>query len=89
VISPKRVPYVLQFSKRSLKDFEKLEARVRQQIWAGLGQVCAEGVGDIKALKGELKGLIRVRVGEYRIVIQVVGSTVFVVEVSNRKDAYR
>lgn len=89
MISPLKAPYVLRFSKRATKDFGRLETVVQQQVWAGLGQVCAEGFGDIKALKGEYKGLLRVRVGNYRVVIQVLEFVVFIVEINDRKDSYK
>ncbi len=44
-----------------------------------------------KALKGELTGLRRIRVGSYRVVYEVTEAelTVLVVRVGHRKDVYR
>ncbi|QBQ53271.1 type II toxin-antitoxin system RelE family toxin [Nitrosococcus wardiae] len=42
-------------------------------------------------LKGELSGLRRIRVGEYRVIYEIDGGklTVLVVRVRHRRDAYR
>ncbi len=43
------------------------------------------------ALKGELRGLRRMRVGDYRVVYEVLADTlvVLVVRVAHRREAYR
>jgi mRNA interferase RelE/StbE len=89
MITPVRAPYELSFSKRGLKDLSSLEPQVQQQVFSGLQEVCLHGIGDIKAMKGEYKGLLRIRIGDFRAVVQVNDGTVFVVEISHRKDAYR
>jgi mRNA interferase RelE/StbE len=89
MISPARVPYELSFSKRGLKDLSSLEPQVQQQVFSGLQEVCLQGIGDIKAMKGEYKGLLRIRIGDFRAVVQINEGTIFVVEISHRKDAYR
>lgn len=89
MITPTRAPYTLTFSKRGLKDLSNLEPVVGQHIFSALEQVCTFGIGDIKALKGEYKGLLRIRIGDFRVVVQVNEEIIFVVEISNRKDAYK
>ena len=46
---------------------------------------------NIKALSGPLKGFLRLRVGDYRIVYQIdaVRETVYVVRIAHRKEAYQ
>ena len=89
MISPARAPYELSFSKHGLKDLSNLEPQVQQQVFTRLQEICLQGIGDIKAMKGEYKGLLRIRIGDFRAVVQVNEGTVFVVEISHRKDAYR
>jgi mRNA-degrading endonuclease RelE of RelBE toxin-antitoxin system len=89
MISPARAPFTLSFSKRGLKDLSSLEPQFQQQVFTGLREVCLQGIGDIKAMKGEYKGLLRIRIGDFRAVVEVVQNTVLVVEITHRKDAYR
>jgi mRNA interferase RelE/StbE len=89
MISAARAPYELSFSKRGLKDLSSLEPLIQQQVFSGLQEVCLQGIGDIKAMKGEYKGLLRIRIGDFRAVVQVNEGTIFVIEISHRKDAYR
>ena len=89
MISPARAPFTLSFSKRGLKDVSSLEPQFQQQVFSGLQEVCLQGIGDIKAMKGEYKGLLRIRIGDFRAVVEVVQSTISVVEITHRKDAYR
>jgi mRNA-degrading endonuclease RelE of RelBE toxin-antitoxin system len=89
MIAPANAPYTLSFSKRGFKDLSSLEPRFQQQVFSGLQDVCLQGMGDIKAMKGEYKGLLRIRIGDFRAVVQVLQRTVSVVEITHRKDAYR
>ena len=89
MILPKNAPYRLSFSKRSLKDLKHLEPMAQQQVFTGLEEVCLLGIGDIKAMQGEYKGLLRIRLGNFRSVVQVIDGTVLVIEIAHRKDAYK
>jgi mRNA-degrading endonuclease RelE of RelBE toxin-antitoxin system len=89
MISPSLAPFELSFSKRAFKDLSNLEPQAQQQVFTSLQEVCLQGSGNIKALQGEYKGLLRIRLGNYRAVVQVIEKTVFVVEITHRKDAYR
>ena len=42
-----------------------------------------------KELKGEFAGLFSYRIGNYRAVHTILGSTVLVLRISHRKDAYK
>jgi len=45
------------------------------------------GVG--KPLTGKLKGLWRLRVGDWRIIYEIAGSKVIIYTIGNRKDVYK
>ena len=86
--------WVYRFDARALKELQKLGREAQQQIIAYLDQRVA-GSGDPrrfgKALKADLAGLWRYRVGDYRILCQVQGREllVLVIAVGHRKDIYR
>jgi mRNA interferase RelE/StbE len=44
---------------------------------------------NVKRLKGELAGYLRYRVGDWRVIYRVVGtSSVYVVEIAHRREVY-
>ena len=51
---------------------------------------CAEtGEGNVKSLSGEFQGLLRLRVGNHRVLFNEAADTITVHRVRDRKDAYR
>lgn len=47
------------------------------------------GEGHVKALTGDFAGLMRLRVGRYRVVFEQTDGTIIVHRVRDRKSAYR
>lgn len=43
---------------------------------------------NVKALRGEFKGLYRLRVGNYRIIFDIEKNKITVISILHRKDAY-
>jgi len=86
--------WTIRLSETALKTLEKInkpeQLRIRQFIkdtLANLDNPRASG----KALQGNLKGLWRYRVGDYRLVCQIYNSEliVMVLEIGHRKDVYK
>jgi mRNA-degrading endonuclease RelE of RelBE toxin-antitoxin system len=60
-----------------------------ERIIHALEAFAASGLGDIKALKGALKGRYRLRVGKWRIFFSLdQPGSVVVIDVDNRGQAY-
>jgi len=87
------VNWVYRFDARALKELKKLGHQGQQDILGYLDERVAGG-GDPrrfgKALKADLAGLWRYRVGDYRILCQIRDREllVLVVAVGHRKDVY-
>ena len=66
-----------------------LAPRTKRRVRAALK---ALGVGDpnldLKALRGELEGFYRLRVGDYRVRFRVKGDILTVDKIGHRKDIY-
>lgn len=77
---------MIKWSKRALKHLDHLDANSRERI---LTAVLNLPNGDIKALTGKLKGLYRLRVGQWRVIFMRQGSDFIILDVLHRKDAYR
>lgn len=73
--------WTINFNKKAEKELSKLDKQVQSQIDEFLTNL--QKSDDIlslgKPLKGELKGLIRYRVGNYRLVCQVTNQELIVV----------
>lgn len=86
--------WVYRFDDRALKDLKKLDRTIQREIISYLDRRIA-GSSDPrrfgKALKAELAGLWRYRVGNCRIICQIQDGVwvVLVVAVGHRKEIYK
>jgi len=70
-------------------DVKKLDARIKERIKKAIERklmTAPEMYG--KRLKGTLKDLWKLRVGDYRVVFLIEGETVYVLGIWHRKEAY-
>ena len=84
----------IDISSRASKTLAKLDNRAKQKITAFLTQQLpnmAQPRQTGKALQGNLSGLWRYRVGDYRIITQIKDNEliILVIEIDHRKDIYR
>lgn len=86
--------WIVDFDPRALKELEKLNRSAQRRIVKFLqerllGRANLRHLG--KSLSGDKAGLWRYRVGEYRLIcwIDDQGTTVRVLRVAHRKEAYR
>ncbi|MFN8788567.1 MAG: type II toxin-antitoxin system RelE family toxin [Neisseriaceae bacterium] len=81
------------FETTAAKKFAKLDKKIQQRIGVEIDRIIQSDNPRKfgKALSGNLSGLWRYRVGDYRIVCKIEDSTliIVVVRVANRKDVYR
>ena len=66
-----------------------IEREAALQILTALHRYAETGVGSVKSLSGEFEGLLRLRVGSYRVLFDETEDTITVHRILNRKDAYR
>ena len=82
--------YSLQIKKSAAKALAKIEKKDRLRLIEAIDRLRKElGAGGV--LKGEFAGLRRLRVGNYRIVYEVIEDrlVVLVIRVGYRRDVYR
>ena len=76
--------------KAPLKELERIDAATRLRIINGIAGLLQEPPqGNIKALKGVLTGLNRLRVGKWRITYEVTEETINILEIAPRGGAYK
>ncbi len=86
--------WTIEFEKAAEKELGKLDTGARKSILRYLRDrvLAADNPRQLgKALKGELGGLWRYRVGDYRIVCQIEDAKliVLVLRVAHRRETYR
>jgi mRNA interferase RelE/StbE len=77
------------FSVNAKSDVRAIEKSAAMRILTGLHRYAETGQGDVKALEGGLTGLLRLRVGEFRILFDETAGALQVHRVRNRREAYR
>ena len=84
--------WTVEFDQHSLKQLSKLDKTVSRQILDYMEEISelADPFSRGSGLKGNLVGLWRYRVGDYRVIcdIQARVVTVFVVEIGHRSEIY-
>ena len=86
--------YTVEFSERFLKGLRKIDPVNRRIIaeWINANLLETEEPRQYgMALKGQLKGLWRYRVGQYRIIARIDDNqlVLLMLDVDHRKDVYR
>jgi mRNA interferase RelE/StbE len=62
---------------------------IAMQILTALHRYAGTGEGKIKPLSGEFEGLLRLRVGNYRVLFDETDDAITVHRVRDRRNAYR
>lgn len=81
----------VNYSRSAQKALQKLPRNVAALIVSKVNQYAeapASLANNVKALKGEFAGLIRLRVGDWRIIMDDRGNVLLIVEIKPRGGAY-
>ena len=83
--------YRIVITHKAMKDIDALENIVRERLGKKLLQVSK--LDDIKPVVRELTnsriGEYRLRIGDYRVIFDLVGRDIVILRVQHRKDVYR
>ena len=80
----------IEFTSSALKSIKKLNKTVQEKIMSKLEDFSQHRPTDYKKLKG-YNDLYRIRVNEYRIVLQlvIIENTAYVIRVGHRREVYK
>lgn len=83
--------FKISLSKEALKSFQKINEPYKSNIINSINKLESNGLNNsnIKLLSGNLIGLYRLRVGNYRIVFQINDLNIDIVTILHRKDSYK
>jgi len=79
--------YRIEFADSALEDLRSIPKREADQILRKIQRLENGLVGNIKRLQNADVGF-RLRMGDYRVLFDVVGDKVLIQKVGNRKDVY-
>jgi len=84
------VSYSIRIKRSAAKELARIPRDDRVRIVRAIDGLADKPLAG-SALKGELRGLRRIRVGHYRVVYEVLDGelVILVVRVSHRREAYR
>ena len=75
-------------TKINSRKFKNLYQKIYQDIYPILKNNPFFG-SNIKKLKGEFKDIYRFRIGDYRLFYKIEKEIIFIIDIENRKDAYK
>ena len=70
-------------------EIRAIDKRNAMKILETIHSYAANGTGDVKALSGEFDGLLRLRVGNYRVLFDETADTINIHRVGERGKVYR
>ena len=82
------MPYELEIKTEPMKFLRSLPPDARRQIGHHLNCLQRDFSGDVSKLRGSRKEY-RLRVGEWRVLFELVGDRVVVYAIGDRKDIYK
>ena len=84
------VNYSIQIKSSAAKELARISKPDRQRIVSAIDGLSANPHSG-SVLKGELRGLRRIRIGSYRVVYEVMDDQllILVLRISHRRDVYR
>ena len=80
--------YILAFKPRARKDLKTLGSENLQRVLEKIEALTDNVAGDVKKLTDHTPEF-RLRVGDYRVLFEIDGSTIIVYRVVHRREAYR
>ena len=81
--------YQVEYKASVERDLRKIDKPEVKRVLAALEQKLRQNPDAGEPLKGELAGLFRLRVGDYRVIYARTKEGALVLRIAHRKDAYR
>jgi mRNA-degrading endonuclease RelE of RelBE toxin-antitoxin system len=79
----------IEWSEEARADVRRLDKPAAQRVFDTLLRFARTGQGDIRQSKGSLAGKLRLRCGDYRVMLSQSGNTLRIHSVRHRREAYR
>jgi len=81
--------YKITFKKSVAKDLKKIGLPESERILNKLTTELSVKADQLPELQGQFSGLRKYRIGEYRVILTIIGDSVLILRIRHRKDVYR
>jgi mRNA interferase RelE/StbE len=81
--------YKVTYKKSVESDLKRLSPNIAKRILDRIDEKLSSNPKSFPPLTGELKGLRKLSVGDYRVIFAVIGNEVQIIRIGHRKDVYR
>jgi mRNA interferase RelE/StbE len=80
--------FYLKFTKLAFKNLTKLDPETGIAILSAISKLTHHPQDVGKPLTGELKGKFRLRVGDYRVIYEILNDQVIILQMGHRREVY-
>jgi mRNA interferase RelE/StbE len=79
----------IRWTDEARANIRSLDRVTAMRIFEGLDRFALTGEGDLKVLTGKYAGQLRLRLGDYRVLLAESGENLRILRVKHRREAYR
>jgi mRNA interferase RelE/StbE len=81
-------PYRIEWLDEATADVRALDRPTAMRIFEGILRFVRTGSGDVNALRGDMAGAFRLRLGDYRVLFTLQDDSMRIFGVRHRSQAY-
>ena len=81
--------YNRQYKRSVEKDLSRLDKREARRVLDKIEQELSTHPDRYPSLKGEFKGLRKMRMGDYRVIYAILENDILILRIGNRREVYR
>ncbi|NLE68447.1 MAG: type II toxin-antitoxin system RelE/ParE family toxin [Lentisphaerae bacterium] len=81
--------YNIQYKRSVEKDLSRLDKREARRVLDKIEKELSTHPDRCPTLKGEFKGLRKIRIGDYRVIYAILENDVLILRIGNRREVYR
>jgi mRNA interferase RelE/StbE len=82
-------PYRIEWLDEAKADVRALDQPIAMRLFEGILRFARSGTGDVNALRGDMAGAFRLRLGDYRVMFTLQDDSMHIFGVRHRSQAYR
>ena len=81
--------YKIAFKKSVARDLKKIDKEQATKILKKIEDELPEKAETLPVLTGKFSGLRKFQIGDFRVILSIIGDTALILRIRHRKEAYR
>jgi len=81
--------YKIIFTERAVKDVQKLNPEIRKRIALKIKEFSDAPLDHARKLSHPKIGSYRFRIGDYRVIFDIIGDEIVILRIGHRKEIYK